>query len=150
MPKSTDEKVTTSLIETLEDGRKGYAEAADKLAESDRPDLVSKFRELSEQRASFSAELDTLAAAYGDDIDEDGTIVAAVHRGWMSLKDALSGSGPDGVIEAAISGEEHAASKYEKALDEEISQDLRNTVSRQFEAIKTATGEIKALRDSLS
>jgi uncharacterized protein (TIGR02284 family) len=149
MSKSTDEKVTTNLIETLEDGRKGFAEAADKLAESDRPDLISKFRELSEQRSTFSAELESMAAAYGDDIDESGSIAAAVHRGWMSLKDALAGSGPDGVVDAAISGEEHAVSTFEKALEEDISEDLRTVVSRQYEAIKIAINEIKALQDAL-
>jgi uncharacterized protein (TIGR02284 family) len=149
MSKSTDEKVTTNLIETLEDGRKGFAEAAEKIADSDRPDLTSKFRELSEQRSMFSAELGSMAAAYGDDIDEDGSIAAAIHRGWMSLKDALAGSGPEGVVDAAISGEEHAVSTYEKALEEELSDDLRIVVNRQYEAIKTATNEIKALQNVL-
>ena len=32
---STDAKVTKDLMQTLEDGRKGFAEAADKLAEDD-------------------------------------------------------------------------------------------------------------------
>ncbi len=147
---SIDRKVTKDLIETLEDGRKGFNDAADKLAETNRADLAPKFRELAEQRAGFSAELETMAAAYGDDIDEDGSVLAAVHRGWMSLKDALAGSDPDGVLDAAEQGEDHAVSEYEKALDEDISENLRQAIQRQFSAVKSAHDEVKRLRNMAS
>ncbi len=146
---SVDKKITKDLIETLEDGRKGFTDAAEKLADSNRSDLAPKFRELAEQRGGFSAELETMAAAYGDDIDEDGSVLAAVHRGWMSLKDALAGSDPDGVLDAAEQGEDHALSEYEKALSKtEISSDLRVVLQRQQAAIQAAHAEVKALRDS--
>ncbi|WP_420452892.1 ferritin-like domain-containing protein [Ilumatobacter sp.] len=147
---SQDARVTKDLMETLADGRKGFSDAAEKLADSNRSDLASKFRELSEQRAGFHAELETMAAAYGDDIDEDGSVGAAVHRGWMSLKDALSGSDPDGVLDAAEQGEDHALSEYKDALDKDISADLKTTVQRQYSAIQTAHDEVKRLRDSTS
>ena len=145
---SNDRKVTKDLIETLEDGRKGFNDAADKLADTNRADLAPKFRELAEQRAGFSAELETMAAAYGDDIDEDGSVLAAAHRGWMSLKDALAGSDPDGVLDAAEQGEDHAVAEYQKALDEDISENLRQTIQRQFTSIQSAHDEVKRLRDA--
>ncbi|BAN00944.1 ferritin-like domain-containing protein [Ilumatobacter coccineus] len=147
---STDRKVTKDLIETLQDGKKGFAEAADKLAETDRADLASKFRAFSEQRADFCTELDRMAAAYGDDIDEDGSVLAAVHRGWMSLKDAIAGSDPDGVLDAAEQGEDHAVSEYKKALEADISADLRQTIERQFLHIQSAHDEVKRLRDTVA
>ncbi|MEP1124798.1 MAG: PA2169 family four-helix-bundle protein [Ilumatobacter sp.] len=147
---SVDRKITKDLIETLEDGRKGFADAADKLADTNRADIAPKFREFAEQRAGFSAELETMAAAYGDDIDEDGSVLAAVHRGWMSLKDALAGSDPDGVLDAAEQGEDHALSEYDKALaNTEISADLRTVVQRQHAVIATAHAEVKRLRDTV-
>ena len=88
---STDAKVSKDLMQTLEDGRKGFAEAADKLADTDRANLAPRFRDFSEQRASMYAELDLLAAAYGDDLEESGSAAAALHRGWMSVKDAITG-----------------------------------------------------------
>ncbi len=148
---SQDRKVTKDLIETLEDGRKGFTAAADKLADTNRADLAPKFRELAEQRGGFSAELETMAAAYGDDIDEDGSVAAAVHRGWMSLKDALAGSDPDGVLDAAEQGEDHAVSEYQSALDnDDISAELRQVVQRQYTAVKSAHDEVKRLRDAVS
>ncbi len=147
---SVDRKVTQDIIETLEDGRKGFGEAADKLADSNRSDLAPKFRELAEQRAGFSAELETMAASYGDDIDEDGSTLAAVHRGWMALKDALAGSDPDGVLDVAEQGEDHALTEYEKALaNSEISTGLREVLQRQQAAVQAAHDEVKRLRDAV-
>lgn len=147
---STDKRVTKDLIETLEDGRDGFAHAADKLGESDRPDLSTKFRAYSDQRAAFSAELDRLAAQYGDDIDEDGSMGAAVHRAWMTVKDAISGSNPEGILDAAEQGEDHAVAEYEKALNADISPNLRTVIESQFTEIKTAHNEVKSLRNAVS
>lgn len=147
---SVDRKITQDIIETLEDGRKGFGEAAEKLADSNRSDFAPKFRELAEQRAGFSAELETMAASYGDDIDEDGSALAAVHRGWMALKDALAGSDPDGVLDVAAQGEDHALSEYEKALaNSEISAGLRQVLQRQRDAVQAAHDEVKRLRDAV-
>lgn len=147
---STDKRVTKDLIETLEDGRKGFEAAAEKLADSDRPDLSGKMREYASQRASFSAELETMAANYGDDIDEDGSVAGAVHRGWMAVRDAIAGADPEGVLDAAEQGEDHAVSEYKDALDKEISIDLRTVVERQYADVKSAHDDIRALRDALT
>jgi uncharacterized protein (TIGR02284 family) len=86
-----------------------------------------------------------MAAAYGDDIDEDGSIGAAVHRGWISVKDAVAGADADGVLNAAITGEDHAISEYGDALDQEISPELRDVVVRQLAAIEAVRAEVAAL-----
>ncbi len=147
---STDKNVTTNLIEVLEDGAKGFASAADRLKETDRPDLAVKFAEFSTQRAQFSAELEKMAAAYGDDIEEDGSIKATVHRAWMAVKDTLSGSDPEGVLDAAEQGEDYAVDAYEEALKQEISIDLRTTVQRQFADVKATHDQVRALRNAHS
>ena len=132
-------------MQTVEDGRNGFAEAADKLADTDRPDLAPRFRDFSEQRSAMYTELETLAAAYGDDLDEDGSVAAALHRGWMSLKDVLTGSSADGVLDVAEQGEEHAVSEYRKALDEDVSPALAEVVRRQLVEITAVHDEVKRL-----
>lgn len=143
---STDETITTDLIETLKDGKAGFEQAADAVAESDAS-LATMLRELSAQRAGFSAELQRLAAAYGDRIDEDGSTAAALHRGWMSLKDAVTGSDTDAVLKAALTGEDHAVSEYEKALDADISPNLRTVVQRQFADVRAARDRVAQIAD---
>jgi uncharacterized protein (TIGR02284 family) len=146
---STDERVTKDLVQTLEDGKGGFAKAADRLQESDRSDLASTFREFSAQRASMSDELQALAEQYGDHIDEDGSVAATLHRGWMAVKDALAGSDdPQGVLDAAEQGEDHALSEYDKALKhDDLSEKLRNIIQRQRGEIKTTHDAVRALRD---
>ncbi len=143
---STDEVVVADLVETLEDGREGFAKGADKLA-TDAPEIAATFHRFSEQRASFSAELRSMANSYGDDVDQSGSIAAKLHRGWMSLKDALAGSGPDGVLDAAEQGEDHAVKEYQQALDSDLSAELRAVVERQFTDVKAAHDEVRALRE---
>ncbi len=147
---STDARVTKNLIETLKDGADGFGSAADKLESSDTATLADSFRRFSAQRSAFAAELEILAAEYGDDIDEDGSVKAAVHRGWMAIKDLASGSSPSGVLDAAEQGEDYAVEQYQEALGEDISADLRMTVERQFVEVKAAHDEVRGLRNSLS
>ena len=147
---STDARVTKDLIETLQDGEDGFAKVADEVTDSDTPDLGSTMRGFSQQRARFRAELEELAKSYGDDIDESGSAAGAVHRGWIALKDALTGSSPKAVLKAAEKGEEHAVSEYDKALQEDISPTLREVVTRQRSEILAARDQVKALADQHS
>jgi len=146
---SNDAQVTKKVIEVLEDGKLGFADAADKLADSDRADLAPTFRKFSEQRATFAGELERLAAAYGDDIDESGSVKGTLHRGWMAVKDALSGSDPDGVLDAAEQGEDHAVGVYNDALAEDISPELGEVLRRQLGSVEAAHDQVKALRNAV-
>lgn len=143
---SNDARVTKNIVELLEDGKKGFAHAADKLADSNRADLAPMFREFSEQRAGFAAELTAMAAAYGDEVEEHGSVKGKIHRGWMAVKDALSGSDPDGVLDAAEQGEDHTVSEYSEALEDDVSPMLEEVLRRQMAAVQAAHDQVKALR----
>lgn len=147
---SVDKKVTEDLVETLKDGQTGFADAAQRLESTDRAEWATTLRRLSGQRGEFVVELERLAATYGDDVDESGSIAAKAHRGWMAVKDKLSGSDADGVLGAAVSGEDHTVSEYDEALGKDLSIDLRTVVERQAGAVKAAREEIKALQNAAS
>ena len=85
---------------------------------------------------------------YGDDVDASGSAVAAVHRGWLSLKDALTGDDAGGVLGAAVTGEDHTVSEYEKALGQDLSDGFREVVKRQHGEVVSARGEIQALQSA--
>ena len=145
---STDAKVAKQILETLEDGKNGFAKGADKLAETDAPQLADTFRRYSAQRAQFAKEIEQLGQSYGDPVESSGSVAAAVHRGWLSLKDALAGSSPRGILEAAEEGEDHAVSEYEKALKEEVTGGFRELLERQFTEVTAAHAEVRTLRDA--
>lgn len=141
-----DAQVAKELVETLKDGERGFASAAEKLRDSDRPAWAATLQRLSEQRAGFCREIVELGHEYGDDVDESGSVAAALHRGWISLKDALSGDDAGAVLSAAATGEDHAVSEYEKALERDLSPGFREVVSRQHAAVLAARDEVKALQ----
>ena len=142
---SADAKVAKELVETLKDGEKGFASAADKLRDSDHPEAAATFQRLSEQRAGFARDIVAMGHEYGDDVDKSGSATAAVHRGWIALKDALTGDDAGSVLGAAVTGEDHAVSEYEKAEKADLSAGFRTVVARQHAAVVAARDEVKAL-----
>src|SRR5690606_27428727 len=101
MQTDTTAAVLEDLIETLEDGRKGFEQAAERIENSDEPSIAIDLRRFSQERAEFSVELREVATRYGFEIDEEGSMAGSLHRGWLSLKDALTGDDPKAVLEAA-------------------------------------------------
>jgi uncharacterized protein (TIGR02284 family) len=143
---SDDEKVAKDLVETLKDGERGFASAAEKLRDSDRAEWATTLQRLAEQRAGFRREIVEMGHEYGEDVDESGSVAASVHRGWISLKDALTGDDAGSVLGAAVTGEDHAVSEYEKAEKQDLSAGFRGVVSRQRAAVVAARDEVKALQ----
>ena len=143
---SDDAKVAKDLVETLKDGERGFAAAAEKLRDSDRAQWATTLDRLAEQRIGFRREIVAMGHDYGDDVDESGSAAAALHRGWISLKDALTGDDAGSVLGAAVTGEDHAVSEYEKALEMDLSDGFRQVVARQHAAVVAARDEVKALQ----
>jgi uncharacterized protein (TIGR02284 family) len=143
---SDDAKVAKDLVETLKDGENGFTSAAEKLRDSDRAEWATTLQRLAEQRAGFRREIVEMGHEYGDDVDESGSAAAALHRGWISLKDALTGDDAGSVLGAAVTGEDHAVSEYEKAEKADLSAGFREVVARQHAAIVAARDEVKALQ----
>lgn len=147
---SNDAAVTKELIETLQDGKDGFAAGADKLEKDGETSLAQTFRELGSKRGQMIEELQTIAASYGDQISDSGTVAAKVHRGWMAVKDAIAGSDPEGVLDGAEQGEDHAVSEFEKALAEDVSPEFKTVLQRMAAEVQAAHDQVKALRDSRS
>lgn len=147
METSDVRRVLEDLLETLEDGKKGFTQTAEKLAEANRNDLAGRMREFADQRSSFGAEIRTLASQLGIELDESGSMAGALHRGWISLKDALASDEPAAVLAAAETGEDHAKDEFTKALDEDLPGDVRTLIARQAAAVAAVHDEVKKLRD---
>ena len=73
------------------------------------------------------------------------TIPGAIHRGWITVKDALTGDDADAVINAAETGEDHAVEQYREALDADISAEFRPVVARQLSSVEAAHDYVRSL-----
>lgn len=135
------------LIKTLEDGRDGFAKAGERLHNDSAPDVSRKFQEFSARRGAMADELRRGARLSDDSAPEGGTVAGAVHRGWIAVKDALTGDSPSAVIAAAEQGEDHAKSKFHDALeDKSLSPEIRAIVQRQAAEVEAAHDYVSSLK----
>lgn len=139
--------IVESLMATLQDGRKGFRRAAEQLQDDGHGELATEMEELSQQRERLIRELRTETRVHAAFEEDSGSAAGALHRGWMTLKDALTGDDPHAILAAAERGEDHAKGEYQKALEEHLPDDLREIVVRQAAEIETAHDRVKALRD---
>lgn len=136
-----------SLIETLKDGQEGFRQASQAVKDSE---LKSLFNEFSLQRSKFAGELQNEAIQLGESKPEDSSSTAgAMHRTWINLKSAITSQDDHAILAECERGEDSAVSEYKKAMEKEnLSSPIRDTVSRQYTAVKAAHDKVKALRDA--
>ncbi len=90
MNQQTDHEVIATLnelIETSLDGEKGFALAA---SDSKDADLTNVFRQGEQSCRVAAAQLQDQVRTLGGNPEDGGSMKAAVHRGWISLKSAAS------------------------------------------------------------
>src|SRR5256885_16182175 len=134
------------LIETLKDGEKGFKEAAEAVKD---PQLKSLFQEYSQQRSRFASELQTQARSLGESEPEKTSSTAgAMHRAWINLKSAVTSGDDKAILSECERGEDSAVHEFEEAMQDGLTGQVREMVSRQFSAIKSAHDRGKHLRDA--
>ena len=144
---SNDDVISTlnGLIETCKDGQNGFKEAAEGV---DRSDLKSLFYEFSQQRSQFAGELQSLVQSLGGDPENSGSIAAALHRGWINIKSAVTGKDEGAILNECERGEDSAKNAYKNALEEALPANIMETVQTQYAGVQAAHDRVKALRDA--
>jgi len=132
------------LIETLKDGQNGFQDASHNLQD---PSIKAQFMEFAKQRARFAAELQTAVMQMGHTPENSGSATAAMHRGWINLKNALGG-GDQSILNEAERGEDVAVRAYQKALQAQLPGNIMSIVQRQFTEVKQAHDQVRNLRDA--
>ena len=135
-----------SLIETLKDGQEGFKQAADGVED---PNLKSLFREYSQQRSRFAAELQSQARSLGETEPEKSSSAAgAMHRAWINIKSAVTSGDDRAILNECERGEDSAVEEFRKAMEDNLTSPLREIVSRQYDEVKSGHDRIKSLRDT--
>lgn len=144
---TNDDVISTlnNLIETCKDGQDGFKEAAEGV---ERSDLKSIFYEYSQQRSQFVGELQALVRELGGDPETTGSTAAALHRGWINIKSAITGQDDAAILNECERGEDSAKSNYKDALQTSLPSNVMETVQRQYAAVQEAHDRVKSLRDS--
>lgn len=139
-----DDVISTlnGLIETCKDGQNGFRTAAEGVKNRE---LTTLFNTYSQQRARFAADLQNKVRKLGGDPENTGSTAAAMHRGWINIKSAVTGEDEGAVIAECERGEDSAVKSYEDALNQDLPADVAATVRDQFTQVKEAHDRIRSL-----
>ncbi|MEP7087269.1 MAG: PA2169 family four-helix-bundle protein [Gemmatimonadota bacterium] len=144
MPLKNPEVVSilNELIETCENGMQGFKTASEAV---ENPSAKALFASRLPNIVRGESELKAEVRRLGGDPDQRGTIVGAIHRGWIELKAAVTGKNEEAIVMECERGEEHAAHVYEEALQKDLPLDTRAIVERQYRGVVENLERVRAL-----
>jgi uncharacterized protein (TIGR02284 family) len=135
------------LIHVCKDGEHGYRTAAEDVRNSQ---LQSVFTEYAKQRGSAGRQLQAEVERLGGAATDSGTLTAAVHRGWIDLKAALSGGDGGAIVAACETGEDHTLAAFERVVNAGITGESLSIVEKQYGKIKEAHTRLVRLKEEMS
>jgi len=140
--------VINDLIRINNDRVEGFEKASRDLDEQDSG-LISVFTKLAGESGQYSAELTGIAEQYHDDVAEGTSASGALHRTWLDIKSAFTGSDREAILNECERGEDAIKSAYESALDpdNELNPELVQVLQAQQRGIIEGHDMIKSLRD---
>jgi uncharacterized protein (TIGR02284 family) len=138
-------EAVNELIETCHDGEYGFETAANAVTdESIRAELMQYGR----QRAQFIMELDEIMDAVGGSPGNHGSISGAMHRGWMNVRETITGGSEYSVLADCERGEDVAIEAYTSVLHLPLPSLIGEVIASQYHAIKLVHQRVKVLRDN--
>lgn len=134
-----------NLIETCEDAVEGFKQAAEGVSSEQ---LKSVFMKYSQERAEYVADLQNLVRTLGGDPEETGSTAGALHRGWINIKSAITGSDDAAILNECERGEDVAKNTYKEAQKEDLPGYIRDIIEAQFSGVLAAHDHVRTLRDA--
>lgn len=133
------------LAECCKDGEYGFRESAE---QAKRPDLKSLFLQRADDCRRGAEELNQKIRSLGGKVEEGGSALGTLHRGWVSVRSALTTYDDKAVLQECERGEDNALARYRKALKQALPADVRQMVERQYQGVQRNHDQIRMLRDS--
>jgi uncharacterized protein (TIGR02284 family) len=131
-----------SLIETSRDGEQGFRTAAEGITD---PQVRTTFQHYAQQRAQFVRELQQAVSKLGGSAENSGSMSGSMHRGWMKIKEAVTGKDDHAIIAEAERGEDVAKAAFDGALREDLPRDILALVERMAAQVREAHDRVRAL-----
>jgi len=129
------------LIAILEDAKKGYLNAAERIRDEV---LALLFERFGYQRGRYSNELKQLVGRLQVGSSIDQFTLSLLHRTWMDLKTSFKFGKRDTIILACIKGEETAIKNYTDAIEQvQHNAEIKVVLEQQLNGIKTVLNTIK-------
>ena len=135
-----------NLIETSKDGEYGFRTCAERATASE---LKALFTKRAASCASAATELQGLVRQHGGKAEQGGSVAGTMHRGWVSVRDAVSGISDQAILDECERGEDSALAQYRKALKQDLPDAVKQVVQKQMTGVQSNHDEVKRLRDAM-
>jgi uncharacterized protein (TIGR02284 family) len=135
-------RVINDLIQTCRDAEEGFRTAAGAVND---PHVKALFDRFARQRAEMAGELEAEVVKLGGTPEKGGSVSGSVHRGWMSIKAAITGRDDNAIVAEAERGEDAAKGAYQKALKENLPAGVRRLIEDQAAIVRLAHDEVRTL-----
>lgn len=144
---SDDDIISTvnGLIATSKDGEEGYRKAAEEISD---PQLQTSFLASSQACAAAARELQDLVRDFGGTPEQSGSLMGAIHRGWVDLRAAVSGRDDAAILSEVERGEEAARQNYADALKRELPDSVRAVILRQYDGVVRNYQRVREMREA--
>jgi uncharacterized protein (TIGR02284 family) len=130
-----DVTVLNSLIETTIDSVDGYRRSAQEATNSR---FSEEFLQRASEREDVVSQLRARVRELGGETEDDGSLLAAAHRAFLTLRDKVTGSDDDAVIAEVDRGESYLNGKWEAALsDDGLSAESRTLVQKLYTSVRS-------------
>ena len=141
---SKDTATLNTLIATLLDSVDGYTKAGQDI---DNPELAERFNARARERQSAVAGLQAAVARLGGNPEDDGSLLAGAHRAFLNLKEAVTGTDDQAIINEIERGEDYLKGKFEAALKNvDLAPEARSAVDQAWTSVKAGHDEMSGLK----
>ena len=141
---SKDTTTLNTLIATLLDSVDGYTKSAHDVKDRD---LADRFNARARERQSAVAGLQAAVARLGGKPEDDGTLLAGAHRAFIDLKEAVTGTDDQAIINEIERGEDYLRGKFEAALKNvDLAPEARSAVDQAWTSVKAGHDEMSGLK----
>lgn len=145
---SHDISVLNTLIETTIDSVDGYRRSAEEATNSR---FSSEFLDRANERERVVSQLRDRVRQLGGNPEDDGTVLAAAHRAFLSLRDTLTGGSDESVIAEVDRGESYLNGKWETALkDDGLSAETRSIIQQCYESVREGHSRFRRAHEDMS
>lgn len=141
MPEHNERWVLNRIIAICRDGERGFRYAANHVRDST---IKAAFLEIASQREQFASSILPHAQRLGGATEPDGSFAGALHRGWMTIKDAVGGHDDAAIVREAERGERIALGAYEDALDGLLPPSVRDLIESQCDEVRHSHNRVHA------
>lgn len=138
-------KELKSVLTRVVDSADGYESAA---KDADQGRFAVMFREKAQERRGFATEIRNHLSGLGEQVDEDGSLLAAGHRAFKGLRDAVTGSDDTAVLKEVDRGESTLLKEYDDALKDVPAGDQAHALlERQRASVSQTLTQIKGFEN---